>query len=106
MAVSEATMTQLVTTLVKRGLGIYGRERMAKICEESGVALMDDDSVDWLDDDKEKALNKFLITYAQQNVAARMTVKVLAKKHGVPIPKGLEKRSRIVSRFRKMFRRR
>ncbi|MCF2137837.1 MAG: hypothetical protein K9W43_11455 [Candidatus Thorarchaeota archaeon] len=105
MGVSEETMQQLIGTLVARGLGIYGRERMAKICESAGIALLDDDTTDWLADDKERALNDFLVNYAQQNIAARMTVMVLAKRHGVPIPDKIQRKKRITSRFRRLFRR-
>ena len=86
MGVSRGNIEQLVHTLVQRGLGIYGYKRMVEMCESAGVALLDDYTVDWLDDDHERALNRFLISYARQNPAARMTVLVLAKRHGVPIP--------------------
>jgi len=78
---------------------------MVEMCESAGVALLDDYTVDWLDDDHERALNRFLISYARQNPAARMTVLVLAKRHGVPIPKELERKRRLTSRFRRLLRR-
>jgi len=95
MGVSEATMNELVKVLVARGLGIYGRDKMGEICEQSGVALLDDNTTDWLDDDHQRAFKKFLVTYAQQNIAARMTVMVLAKKHGAPIPEELQRKKRL-----------
>ncbi len=105
MGVDQPAVDQLVHTLVQRGLGIYGYEKMTEICESSGVALLDDFSIDWLDDDRERALKRFLISYARQNPAARMTVLVLAKRYGVPVPKELERKKRFRAKFRRLFRR-
>ncbi len=105
MGVSEESMHQLIKTLIARGLGIYGRQKMGEICENAGIALLDDDTMDWLIDDKERALRDFLVNYAKQNIAARMTVMVLAKKHGIPVPDELQRKKRITTRFRRLFRR-
>ncbi len=92
----------LAEILVKRGLGIYGREKMAKICYDSGIALLDDDSVDFIDDNKEEAIKKLLINYSKFNLVAKMTAVVMAKKYGVPIPPELQKKKK-KSRLRRIF---
>ncbi len=103
MGVDMERVKELVSTLVARGLGLYGREKMARICYDSGVALMDDDTTDWLDDDVEAALHRFLVNYAKFNVAAKMTVLVLAKKFGVPVPEELRRKKRRLSRLRRLL---
>lgn len=98
--------SEFLKALVERGLGIYGRDKMAQICHESQVALMDDNSLDWLTDDHEKALQNLLINYSRINLPARMTVMVLAKKHDIPVPEELgkgKKRSRFLGRLRNRF---
>lgn len=89
--------------LVERGLGIYGREKMAEICYASGVALLDDNSVDFLDDNHGKALESLILNYSQINLPARMTAMVLAKRFNIPIPKELgqkKRQSRFLGRLR------
>ena len=95
---------ELTKILVSRGLGIYGHETMQKICYDSGVALLDDDSIDWLQDDKEKAMNDFLINYSAMNLAAKMTAMVLAKRYGIPIPEQIKKKKKRKSRFQRILR--
>lgn len=103
MEVSRENIDELVSTLVARGLGIYGREKMAEICLSSGVALLDDNTTDWLEDDIEAALQKFLINYSKFNLAAKMTVLVIAKRYGVPIPEELKRKKKRKSRFRRLL---
>ncbi len=103
MGVSRESIDELVTILVSRGLGIYGRDKMAQICMDSGVALLDDNTTDWLEEDVEAALKKFLINYSKFNLAAKMTVLVLAKRFGVPIPEELKRKKKRKSRFRRLL---
>ena len=97
-------IVQLTEILVSRGLGMYGHEMMQKICYDSGIALLDDDSIDWLQEDKEKSMNDFLINYSAMNLAAKMTAIVLAKKYEIPIPEQIKKKKRN-SRFQRILRR-
>lgn len=83
--------------IVERGLGIYGRDKMAEICYNSQIGLLDDYTLDWLSDDHTEALNKLIVNYSKINLPAKMTVMVLAKKHGIKIPDTIQttkKRSR------------
>ncbi len=103
MEVGQETMEEFLRTLIKRGLGLYGREKMAKICYDSGIALMDDDTIDFLDENVTNAVNALLINYAKFNLPARMTVMVLAKKYGIPLPEELRRKKKRRSRFLRLI---
>ncbi|MBD3406777.1 MAG: hypothetical protein GF411_11740 [Candidatus Lokiarchaeota archaeon] len=103
MAVTIKQIEDMISTLVARGLGIYGREKMGEICLTSGVALLDDNTTDWLTEDIETALNKFLVNYAKFNIAAKMTVMVLAKKYGIELPEELQRKKKRKSKFRRLL---
>ena len=100
---TEKKEKEFVEVLVKRGLGIYGKEKMAKICYDSGIALLDDDSIDFIDDNIEEAIKKLLINYSKFNLVAKMTAVVLAKRYGIPIPPELQKKKKKKSRLRRLF---
>ncbi len=91
--------------LVQRGLGLYGRDRMAKICYESDVGLLDDDTISFLSDDKRAAMEKLIINYAKFNLVAKMTVMALAKQYEIEIPEEVKKKRGKKSRFARFFRR-
>ncbi len=99
MEVNRDRIEEFTKTLVKRGLGLYGREQMAKICYDSGIALLDDDSIDFLDEDINAAVKKLIINYARFNLPAKMTAVVLAKNYGIPLPDELKSKKRRRSRF-------
>ncbi len=105
MGIDKNAIQELVDVLVARGLGLYGKEKMAKICSDSGVALLDDNSTDWLDDDIMGSLNKFLVNYAGFNIASRMTVMVLMKMVNIPLPEELQRKKKRKSRFRRLLER-
>ena len=106
MELSDETIDEFASVLVARGLGIYGRQKMAEICEKSGVALMDDDTIDWLASDKLAAIKQLIINYSKFNLPAKMTAIVLAKRYNIPIPEEeLGRKKRRVSRFRRLFKR-
>lgn len=105
MAVDPYKAKQLVGVLVSRGLGLYGRVKMGQICYDSGVALLDDDSTDWLGDDVDETVHDFLVNYARFNIAAKMTAMVLAKKFDIPLPDELRRKKKRESRLRRLLRR-
>ncbi len=106
MGIDKNAIQELVDVLVARGLGLYGKEKMAEICYDSGVALLDDNSTDCLDDDMEGSLSKFLVNYARFNIAAKMTVMVLVKKFKILLPEELQRKKKRKSRFRRLMERR
>jgi hypothetical protein len=103
MGIDQHQAKELVGVLVSRGLGVYGRARMEQICYDSGVALLDDDTTDWLGDNIDEIVTQFLINYAKFNLAAKMTAMVLAKKHDVPLPNELKRKVKRKSRFRRLL---
>ncbi len=102
MDVTDETLKEFTQILVQRGLGLYGREKMAQICYESDIALLDDDTIDFLSDDLKKSVEKLLLNYSKFNLTAKMTAVVLAKRHGIPIPPALQKKKK-KSRIRRLF---
>ena len=94
--------TEFASVLIRRGLGIYGRIRVAEICSESNVALLDDNTVDWVTEDIDKAVNDLIVNFSKSNLPAKMTAMVLAKKYGIPFPEELTKKKRRQSRFRRL----
>lgn len=105
MDVKRNTAHELVNLLVKRGLGIYGKQKMKKIARDSGIELQEDDTTKWNNDDHNEVLHNFLMNYAEFNVAAKMTAMVMAKRFNVPVPKNLgkQKKSRIRRFIGKLF---
>ena len=80
--------------LSRRGQTIYGREVIVDLCAKSGVSLMDSFASDMGEEDSEASLLVFVVNYAKQNAAAKLTVMTLARMYNVTIPKELlEKRT-------------
>ncbi|GAB4308167.1 MAG: hypothetical protein Kow0069_06200 [Promethearchaeota archaeon] len=100
-----ADLKEFVELVVRRGLGLYGQEEMAKICYEAGIALTDANEVEWLEGDPEENVQKLLVEYGSRNLPARMTAIILARQHGIPVPEVLTKKKRTGRRWR-LFRRR
>ncbi|MFW9993227.1 MAG: hypothetical protein ACFFD4_14380 [Candidatus Odinarchaeota archaeon] len=101
MAMNERNIDDFVKVLVSRGLGIYGREKMTRICHNSGLSLHGDNTVTWRSTDPKTALNRLIINYSRDNLPAKMTAVVLARKHGIPLPRELVKDKRRKSLFRR-----
>jgi hypothetical protein len=83
----EDLVDEVVYTLVTRGQGIYGTERMTRICQASGVPLMDIPPDFWVGWQKEESQQKFLIEYAKLGNAARLTLLILTRQRGLTLPK-------------------
>ncbi|MBD3192505.1 MAG: hypothetical protein GF308_17835 [Candidatus Heimdallarchaeota archaeon] len=99
-------MHEFTRTLISRGLGMYGPEKMQKICSDSGFRLDDDGSFEKNPEaDLESAVQKLLINYSKFNLPAKMTAMVLAKKYNIKIPEALQKKRKRKSRFRHLFER-
>ena len=104
--ISEQKLLDFVHLVVKRGLGLYGQEKMAKICFNSGIALTDTNEVDWLKENHANCVQTLLINYGSTNLPAKMTAIVLARKNQIPVPdelmaSGSKKRKRFKFRSRK-----
>ncbi|WP_457558437.1 hypothetical protein [Candidatus Harpocratesius sp.] len=103
----DKKLMNFVNLMVTRGLGLYGQELMAKICYESGIALTDQNEIDWLEDNHIQAVNKLLVNYGSRNLPAKMTAIVLARQNQIPVPEELltkrssKKRRSIFKRFRR-----
>ena len=107
MEVKEETANEFLSILISRGLGIYGHDRMVKICGNSGILLNDDDSFNLTStNDLSTILNQFIVNYSQFNLPAKMTAMVLAKKFQIPIPDTLKQKPKKKSRFRRLLERR
>jgi hypothetical protein len=78
---------EVVYTLVTRGQGIYGTERITRICAASSVPLMDIPPDFWVGWQKEESQEKFLIEYSKLGNAARFTLLILTRQRGLPLPK-------------------
>ena len=94
-----------VDIVVRRGLGLYGQEKMARICYDSGIALTERNEIDWLTENHDDSVQKLLENYGANSLPAKMTAIVLARQHNVPVPESLlqkkkKKKSRWLSRFR------
>jgi hypothetical protein len=85
----EDKLKGFVSIMVQRGLGLYGQTEMAKICYNSGIALTDQNEVDWLAENHTEAVQKLLINYGSKNLPAKMTAIVLARQHNIPVPDAL-----------------
>ena len=81
--------------LIRRGLGIYGREKITQICQESNIRLLSDDSIEWLVEDRDKSLQTLILNYSQLNLPAKMTAMVLAKRFAIPIPEEFKARKKV-----------
>jgi len=100
----ESNQETFLKELIERGLGIYGKEKMAEICFNSKIGLLDDYSLDWLSDDHDTAFKNLIENYSSINLTAKMTVMVLAKKHGIPLPESVtitKKKSKFLKFLRK-----
>jgi hypothetical protein len=76
---------EFAQALTMRGLGFYGRDRMKEICENSGIILLDDDSVK-ITGDPINAISKLIIQFSSGSLIAKMTAQTVAKKYGVKVP--------------------
>ena len=81
--------------LSRRGQTIYGRQKIVDLCANAGVSLMDSFTSDLGEEDSEAALLVFVVSYAKQNPAAKLSVMTLARMYNVTIPKELLEKRRI-----------
>ena len=92
---NETRPVQMVADILsRRGQTIYGRNAIVDLCAKSGVSLMDSFASD---EDSEAALLVFVVNYAKQNPAAKLTVLTLARMYNVTIPKELLEKKHIFS---------
>jgi hypothetical protein len=80
-------MEEIVYTLVMRGQGIYGTERMTRVCAASGIPLMDIPPDFWVGWQKEESQQKFLTEYSKLGNAAKLTILILTRQRRLTLPK-------------------
>lgn len=100
MEIDTHQAKEFARLLIMRGFGLYGDKKMTKICSESEVSCKTDGSFHIEEQNIAIALNKLMINYAQFNLPAKMTVLVLAKKYGIPIPEELKSSKNKKSKYR------
>ncbi|MHA1950280.1 MAG: hypothetical protein ACXAAO_04685 [Candidatus Thorarchaeota archaeon] len=83
---SDNPMDDIVYTLVTRGQGIYGTDRITRVCAASGIPLMDLPPDYWGGWQKEESHRKFLDQYSKLGSAAKMTLLILTKQRGITLP--------------------
>ncbi|MFX1482773.1 MAG: hypothetical protein ACFFCP_06235 [Promethearchaeota archaeon] len=83
----DSPLDEIVYILVTRGQGIYGTDRMTRVCAASGVPLMDIPPDFWVGWQREESQQKFLIEYSKLGNAAKLTLLVLTRQRGLTLPK-------------------
>ncbi|MHA1210892.1 MAG: hypothetical protein ACTSSH_00385 [Candidatus Heimdallarchaeota archaeon] len=95
------TANDFAKLLIMRGFGLYGDNRMMKICVDSGITCETDGSFTPIhEDNMEIIIEQLIVNYAKFNLPAKMTSLVLAKKYGIPIPDELRTSSSKKSKYR------
>ncbi len=87
MTDSERPIRQLAEILSRRGQTIYGRQTIVELCARSGVSLLNIHDVGDIDSDE--SLQNFLVQYSKLSPAAKLTILILSKQHGVILPEEL-----------------
>lgn len=101
MEMNEDTVNEFARLLLMRGLGLYGDQKMTKICEESGLKCTSDGSFEKIQQEEiSKTIEKLIVNYAKFNLPAKMTVLVLARKYNISIPEELKKTEKRKSKYR------
>jgi hypothetical protein len=101
MEVTVDTANKFAKILIVRGLGIYGENKMRKICSESGLDCNSDGTFEPLTHDNySEKLRELMINYSKFNLPAKMTTIVLAKRYGITIPEELRTSKRRKSKYR------
>ena len=88
---------KIADILSRRGQTIYGRNAIVDLCAKSGVSLMDSFASDMGEEDSDASLLVFIVNYAKQNPAAKLSVLTLATMYNVTIPKELLEKKHIFS---------
>ncbi len=87
--------------LIMRGFGLYGDNKMLRICSDSGLSCETDGSFTGISEENmDEVIEKLLVNYSKFNLPAKMTSLVLAKKHGIPIPDALKAPTKKKSKYR------
>ncbi len=86
---------RIADILSRRGLTIYGREKIVDLCARTGVSLIDDFASELGEEDSDAALLSFVVNYAKLGPAAKLSVLTLARIYDVIIPKELLERRRV-----------
>jgi hypothetical protein len=101
MEVSLEAIEEFASILIKRGFGLYGDDKMLKICKESGITCETDGSfTEITNENKMQVIKDLIINYSKFNLPAKMTSIVLARKYGIPVPEELKSQGKHKSKYR------
>ena len=101
MEVTLESATEFASILIKRGFGLYGDDKMMKICQDSGISCGTDGSLSAItEENKMDVIRDLIVNYSRFNLPAKMTALVLAKKYGIPIPDELKSQGKHKSKYR------
>ena len=101
MEIDEKIANEFAKTLIMRGFGLYGEEKMIKICEDSGITCHPDSTFEKIiGSGIEKIIRQLIINYSKFNLPAKMTSLVLAKKYGISIPDELRSSNKKKTKYR------
>ncbi|MCF2142875.1 MAG: hypothetical protein K9W42_04170 [Candidatus Heimdallarchaeota archaeon] len=103
MEITNETINQFARILIMRGMGLYGRERMTRICRDSGIVCHADGRFEHLVENDLEKLTKLMVNYSKFNLPAKMTALVLAKRFGIPIPPELQSPKKRKSKHRRWY---
>ncbi len=104
MEIDRNYALNFATIIIRRGLGLFGREKIKSIAYNSDILLKEDDSVEFINENHDSSIERLLINFSE-NLVAKMTAVSLAQKYKIPIPNELQKKSKKISRFKKFFNR-
>ena len=76
--------------LIIRGLGIYGLNRISSMARSSGIIINDDNTITIPEEIAVEVLEAFIQKYASLSRPARLTVTILAKKHGINLSEDMK----------------
>ena len=100
MEITAHQAKEFARLLIMRGFGLYGDKQMTRICKESEISCETNGTFQIEDQKIDEAITKLMINYAKFNLPAKMTVLVLAKKHGIAIPDALKSSKNKKSKYR------
>jgi hypothetical protein len=89
MAGTHEDVLRVADILSRRGQTIYGREAIVDLCTTTGVSLMGGRDADMGPADSEESLRSFIVEYSKLSPAAKMTVQILSRSHGIDMPAAL-----------------
>ncbi len=85
--IDNSALEDVVHTLIERGQSIYGSELIVGIAGSAGIPLVDGLPVSRVEGGRIESFKRFLIAYSTLGVAAKLTLLIISRQRGVPLPK-------------------